>query len=163
VRSFLLGALSAVALALVACSGASGSNQDYGVVQSSLSRDTSPQVASSDLQTLASGNTTFAFDLYHQIAAGNATDDLFYSPYSVSIALAMTYAGASSSTATQMATALDFQLPASALNPAFDALDPQQGAPRPAAAPPAPGPPPAPLNGTGRITPRYVTSRRPNW
>jgi serpin B len=123
VRSFLLGALSAVALALVACSGASGSNQDYGVVQSSLSRDTSPQVASSDLQTLASGNTTFAFDLYHQIAAGNATDDLFYSPYSVSIALAMTYAGASSSTATQMATALDFQLPASALNPAFDALD----------------------------------------
>jgi serpin B len=123
VRSSLLGTLSAVALGLIACSGASGSNQDYGVVQSSISRDTSPQVASSDLQPLVSGNTTFAFDLYHRIAADNATDNLFYSPYSVSIALAMTYAGAGSSTATQMATALDFQLPASALNPAFDALD----------------------------------------
>ena len=123
VRSSLLGRLSAVALGLIACSGARGSNQDYGVVQSSISRDTSPKVASSDLQPLVSGNTTFAFDLYHQIAADNATDNLFYSPYSVSIALAMTYAGAGSSTATQMATALDFQLPASALNPAFDALD----------------------------------------
>jgi serpin B len=92
-------------------------------VRSSLSRDTSPQVASSDLQTLVSNNTTFAFNLYHQIAADNETDNLFYSPYSVSIALAMTYAGAGSSTATQMAAALDFQLPPSTLHPAFDALD----------------------------------------
>ncbi len=123
VRTFLLGMLCALALGLVACGGASGSTQDYGVVQSSISRDTSPQVASSDLQTLVSGNTTFAFNLYHQIAAGNDTDNLFYSPYSVSIALAMTYAGAGSSTATQMATALDFQLRPSTLNLAFDALD----------------------------------------
>ena len=35
----------------------------------------------------------------------------------------MTYAGAGSSTATQMATALDFQLPPTTLNLAFDALD----------------------------------------
>jgi serpin B len=123
VRSFLLGTLSAGALSMVACSGASGSNQDFGVVQSSISRDTSPQVTSSDLQSLVSSNTTFAFNLYHQIAAGNETDNLFYSPYSVSIALAMTYAGAGSSTATQMATALDFRLPLTTLNPAFDALD----------------------------------------
>jgi hypothetical protein len=53
VRSLLLAAFSAVALGPVACSGASGSNQDYGVVQSSISRDTSPQVASSDLQGAA--------------------------------------------------------------------------------------------------------------
>jgi serine protease inhibitor len=85
VRPSLIGTLSAVALGLVACGGASASKPDYGVVQSSMSRDTSPQVASSDLQTLVSGNTTFAFDLYHQIAAGNDTDNLFYSPYSVSI------------------------------------------------------------------------------
>jgi serpin B len=54
---------------------------------------------------------------------GNETDNLFYSPYSVSIALAMTYAGAGSSTATQTAAALDFQLPPNTLHPAFDALD----------------------------------------
>ena len=55
--------LPAVALGLVAWSGAGGSNQDYGVVQASISRDTSPQVASSGLQPLVSRNTTFAFDL----------------------------------------------------------------------------------------------------
>ncbi len=125
-RSFLVCTVCAVALGSlgpVACGGASGSSQDYGVVQSPLSRETSPQVASSDLQALVSGNTTFAFNLYHQIAAGDETGNLFYSPYSVSIALAMTYAGAGASTATQMVSALDFQLPPSTLHPAFDALD----------------------------------------
>jgi serpin B len=125
-RSFLLCTVCAVALGplgSLACGGASGSSQDYGVVQSSLARDTSPQVASSDLQALVSGNTTFAFNLYQQIAAGNGTGNLFYSPYSVSIALSMTYAGAGASTATQIASALDFQLPPSTLHPAFDALD----------------------------------------
>jgi hypothetical protein len=130
-RSSFLRTVSEVTLALalaplgvVACGGANGTpNQGYSVVQSPLSRNTSPQVASSDLQTLVSNNTTFAFNLYHQIAAGNETDNVFYSPYSVSIALAMTYAGARSSTATQMAGALDFQLPSSTLHPDFDALD----------------------------------------
>lgn len=118
---------SMASLATVACGGSSGGGQgqpqNYGVVKSTLSRDTSPQVASGDLQKLAEGNTTFALDMYHAIAAGNESDNLFYSPYSVSIALAMTYAGAAGSTATQMAGALDFQLPASSLHPAFDALD----------------------------------------
>jgi serpin B len=114
-------------LSTVACGGSSGGGQgqpqNFGVVQSPLSRDTSPQVASSDLQKLAQGNTTFALDMYHAISAGNESDDVFYSPYSVSIALAMTSAGAAGSTATQMAGALDFQLPQSSLHPAFDALD----------------------------------------
>src|SRR5579862_6126025 len=122
-RSFVLSTVCAVALGPVACGGASRSSQDYGVVQSSLARDTSPQAPASDLQTLVSGNTTFAFNLYHQIAAGNETDNLFYSPHSVSVALAMTYAGASAATASQMASALDFLLPPSTLHPAFDALD----------------------------------------
>lgn len=117
-------------LATLACGGGSSSggqgqaqNQNYGVVQSSLSRDTSPQVASGDLQKLAQGNTSFALDMYHAISAGNESDNVFFSPYSVSIALAMTYAGAAGSTATQMAGALDFQLPAAQLHPAFDDLD----------------------------------------
>jgi serpin B len=119
--------LSTATLANVACSrpsdGWQGQTQTYGVVKSALSRDTSPQVAPADLQKLAQGNTTFALDMYHAISAGNESDDVFYSPYSVSIALAMTYAGAAGSTATQMAGALDFQLPQASLHPAFDALD----------------------------------------
>jgi len=119
--------LSIASLAHVACGGPhggwQGQPQGYGVVKSSLSRDTSPQVAPGDLQKLAQGNTTFALDMYHAISAGNESDDVFYSPYSISIALAMTYAGAAGSTGTQMAGALDFQLPEASLHPAFDALD----------------------------------------
>jgi serpin B len=92
-------------------------------VKSSLSRDTSPQVSSADQATLATDNTKFAFDFYQALTAGDETSNELYSPYSVSIALAMTYAGAQGQTASQMASALDYELPLPTLSPAFDALD----------------------------------------
>src|ERR1039458_7461345 len=59
-RSSILRTASTLVLAiaplgLAACGGSNGSSthQDFGVVQSSLSRDMSPQVAPSDLQKLA--------------------------------------------------------------------------------------------------------------
>jgi serpin B len=55
------------------------------------------------------------------MTAGNA--NLVFSPASISIALAMTYAGAAGTTASEMATALHFSLPPERLHPAFDALD----------------------------------------
>lgn len=59
-----------------------------------------------DVKNLAGGNTAFAVELYAQlkIADGN----LFFSPYSISTCLAMTYAGARGNTATQMAQILHF-------------------------------------------------------
>ena len=48
--------------------------------------------------------------------------NLFFSPGSISTALAMTYAGASGETADQMAKALHFTLPQEQLHPAFAAL-----------------------------------------
>ena len=59
-----------------------------------------------DIKNLAGSNTAFALDLYAQlkIADGN----LFFSPYSISTCLAMTYAGARGNTATQMAQTLRF-------------------------------------------------------
>jgi hypothetical protein len=71
---------------------------------------------------LVAGNTAFALDLYaavRQDAAGN----LLFSPYSVSQALAMTYAGAGGETAAQMAETLAFRLQPPALHAAFGALN----------------------------------------
>ena len=59
---------------------------------------------------LVSGNNRFALDLYHQLGAA-ADKPLFFSPYSISTALAMTYAGARGETATEMAKTLHFTLP----------------------------------------------------
>jgi serpin B len=84
-------------------------------------RQTAPQVAPSDLASLAEGNTTFAFDLYQVLR--QADGNLFYSPYSISLALAMTYAGARGETARQMAEALSLILAPDALHPALNALD----------------------------------------
>jgi serpin B len=90
------------------------------VVQSNTARDQSPQVADSDLNELVSGNNQFAFDMYRQSTA--QADNLFYSPYSISIALAMVSAGAGGDTAAQMAQALHFTLPPDRLHPAFNRL-----------------------------------------
>ncbi len=71
---------------------------------------------------LVAGNTAFALDLYAElraIAAGN----LLFSPYSISQALAMTWAGAAGETASQMATTLGFSTDQLKVNTAFSALN----------------------------------------
>lgn len=57
-----------------------------------------------DPQNLVAGNTAFALDLYDKLKRGQG--NLFFSPYSISTALAMTYAGARGQTEKQMARAL---------------------------------------------------------
>jgi serpin B len=118
--------------ALVGCSSASSSSApstpvDTGTaVGASVTRDLNPTVSSADSASIVASNTDFAFALYHGLSTGDGgstTGNLFYSPYSVSLALAMTYAGAHGATATQMARALQFKLPPARLNPAFDLLD----------------------------------------
>lgn len=90
------------------------------VLQSSEARVTSPDVEEEELATLVAGNNAFAFDLYQALAKeGN----LFYSPHSISLALAMTYAGAEGDTAQQMAEVMRYDLPPERLHPAFNALD----------------------------------------
>jgi serpin B len=74
-----------------------------------------------DLETLVNGNTEFAFDLYQQLA--KESGNVFFSPYSLSVALAMTYAGARGETESQMAEVLHFDLPQDRLHTAFNLLD----------------------------------------
>jgi serpin B len=91
------------------------------LVRSDVQRDPSPEVTQADLADLARGNSRFSFDLYHHLKEGQG--NLFYSPYSISLALAMTYAGARGQTENQMGEALHFTLPQDRLHPAFNALD----------------------------------------
>jgi len=94
--------------------------QPVRLVKSDKTRIENPQVPASDLEGLASGNRAFALDLYQQLREEGG--NLFYSPYSISLALAMTYAGARGETEAQMAQALHFTLPQERLHPAFNAL-----------------------------------------
>ncbi len=92
------------------------------VAQAKVPRETSPNVMENTLSELIAGNNAFAFDLYQTIRS-KETGNLFYSPYSISVALAMTYAGSRSATAQQMADTLHYTLPQEQLHPAFNALD----------------------------------------
>lgn len=59
-----------------------------------------------DKQLVAMGNNEFALELYAKLRGKEG--NLFFSPYSISTALAMAYAGAQGQTETQMAGALHF-------------------------------------------------------
>jgi serpin B len=109
------------ALTLLLASACSSSSTEPGLIKSDLERNLSPNVAPADLETLVADNTAFAADLY-RLAAGQA-GNLFMSPHSISTALAMTYAGANGTTATQMADALNFTLPADKLHAGLNAID----------------------------------------
>jgi len=92
------------------------------VLKSDKERITSPDVSTSEQALLVQGNTAFAFELYQALKEEDE-GNLFYSPYSISLALAMTYAGARGETAQQMAGTLQFLLEQERLHPAFNWLD----------------------------------------
>ena len=73
--------------------------------------------AEPDEAALVGGNSEFAFDLYARLRARDG--NLFLSPYSISNALAMTYAGARGPTAAQMAKTLRFALDGDRLHLGF--------------------------------------------
>jgi serine protease inhibitor len=77
-------------------------------------------VPAADRTAVVEGNNAFAFALYGQLR--NRNGNLFFSPESISTALAMAYAGARGDTASEMAKTLHFTLPQQHLNPAMGAL-----------------------------------------
>ena len=117
--TFLLSALLSTALA--GCGDAEKSTPPVDTAKSPIQRVANPTVAPADSTQLASDNAAFAFDVYKQLILTNT--NLIFSPASISIALAMTYAGAAGATATEMASTLHFTLPPAQLHLAFDALD----------------------------------------
>ncbi len=73
-----------------------------------------------DVDTLVRGNTAFALELYAQLRS--ADGNLFFSPYSISSALAMTAAGARGETAAQMEKVLHFAPGGGETHAAFEAI-----------------------------------------
>ena len=110
-------ALAAAASLLLSACGPRGGE----VAASNLPRVTDPDAAPAELYELVAGDNAFAFDLYQAVRTSDG--NLFYSPYSISLALAMTYAGARGETASQMADVLHYSLPNDRLHSAFNALD----------------------------------------
>ncbi len=93
----------------------------YTVAESDLERDMSPDTSSTGWNNQVYGNNLFAFELYEQIREDG--ENLVFSPYSISLALAMTYAGARGETERQMAETLHFDLPQETLHPVFNSVD----------------------------------------
>jgi serpin B len=77
-------------------------------------------LSDADQAVVVEGNNAFAVALYHQLS--HPDGNLFFSPESISTALAMVYAGAGGSTASEMAKALHFTVPPGQLHPAMGAL-----------------------------------------
>lgn len=94
-----------------------------GDIQTTFSDEPRSDAAapSSDVSELVDGNTRFAFDLYRTLSAQEG--NLFLSPHSISLALAMTYAGASGETEAEMQQALHFTLEQMRLHAAMNSLD----------------------------------------
>ena len=116
----LSGALAAAALA--GCTGG-GSARTETPTETPTDTPTEdpptnePSVDDEPLAELSAGNAAFALDLHEHLAAEDG-GNLFLSPYSISVALAMTFAGARGETREQMAETLHYTL-GEDVHPAF--------------------------------------------
>ncbi len=65
-------------------------------------------ISANNPKEIAEGNNKFAFELFHQVQDSTTGNNLFYSPFSISTALAMVYAGAHTETALQISQTMNF-------------------------------------------------------
>jgi serpin B len=123
------GVMVALGFGLFALLIAGGCGDDAGdglrvgdaEARSDLEREAAPGVSEADAEQLAADNREFAASLYRAVRGEQG--NLVMSPYSISLALAMTYAGARGVTEEEMAAVLRWQLAQDDLHPAFNALD----------------------------------------
>ncbi len=121
-KALLVTSVAVLVLGLVGCAPTASADE----VRSDVPRETPAAPPVNELAELVDGNTMFAFELYRLLREDSA--NLFFSPYSISTAIAMTYAGARDETAREMARAMQFYLPSEGLHPAFNYVDQQLAA-----------------------------------
>jgi serpin B len=97
---------------VLACSSPNGEGSSEAV----------PSPDQTELSALAEGDTEFALGLFAQLGGEGVEENIFFSPFSISTALAMVHAGARGGTETEMSEVLRFPLPADRVPGAFEAL-----------------------------------------
>ena len=75
-----------------------------------------------EVESLVNSNNEFAFSMYDELSSENPNDNVFFSPFSISLALSMAYLGARGETASQMRDVLRFSLPDNKVYEAFSDL-----------------------------------------
>jgi serpin B len=112
----LLSVLVLLSLVFSACTPGTAPDS----ARSERKRDLNPAPSPDEVNRLVDGNNSFAWDLYHSLQDGQG--NLVFSPFSISLALAMTYAGARGGTESQMQRALHFDAGQS-VHAAYNSLD----------------------------------------
>jgi serpin B len=112
--------LGSLILVLWFCSGCGG-GRPAEIAASAQRPMIRPAAAPEELRSLVRDNSDFAFLLFRQLGKDN--QNLVFSPFAVSISLAMIYGGANGGTEGEIAHTLHFSLPRERLPAAFHDLD----------------------------------------
>ena len=100
-----------------------GADPGVRLVKAEVGRVRSPDVTDEQVADLVLGNNDFAFEMYEEAGeAGNGEENMIFSPYSISLAFSLAYAGARGETEAQMTETLNF-LPQGTQHPAFNAIE----------------------------------------
>lgn len=125
-QTVVLATITIMCISLLVCFGCTNIDNivtDDGQITDDSQADTeddTPIVVNADL---ASGNTEFGFNLFQEIYKTDNDMNIFISPYSVSVALAMTLNGAAADTEQEMADTLQLQgLSSETINGSFSQL-----------------------------------------
>jgi len=92
----------------------------FDMVKSDLQR-VAPAESVEDMAKLSEKNNDFALKLYDRLAGEQG--NIIFSPYSISTAMSMLYAGARNETQQQISDVFNFPIPQDSMHPLFNALD----------------------------------------
>ena len=101
--------------------GVSPGEGEAQLISAEVERATAPPLTAAEVEELVTANNALATDLYRAVATNNE-ENVIFSPYSVSLAFSMAYAGARGETEAQMQEALHF-LPQEEQHAGFNALE----------------------------------------